>query len=102
MADLARINGANRLGESGKPIFHHHHIGVLVKNIKKSASDMTSRLGYLIESEIIEDPIQTALVQFLRQPGASTWLELVSPCGETSKLTNALKKGGGLHHLCYE
>jgi methylmalonyl-CoA/ethylmalonyl-CoA epimerase len=85
-----------------QPTFQHHHTGILVGNIEKSAAEMSSRFGYQIESEIIEDPRQTALVQFLRQPGAPSWLELISPNGEASKLTSALKKGGGLHHLCYE
>ena len=51
---------------------------------------------------IISDPVQTALVKFLRQPGAPNWIELVTPNGPQSKLTAALKKGGGQHHLCYE
>ena len=28
-------------------------------------------------------------------------IELVTPDGPNSKLANALKKGGGLNHLCY-
>jgi methylmalonyl-CoA/ethylmalonyl-CoA epimerase len=29
-------------------------------------------------------------------------VELVAPDGPESKLINALRKGGGLNHLCYE
>jgi len=82
--------------------FKLHHYGVLVKDIGAAAHDFVKRLGYVIESEVIEDPVQTARVQFLRQPGTTSWLELVTPNGPDSKLTNALKKGGGPHHICYE
>ncbi len=51
---------------------------------------------------MIEDPVQTALVQFLRLPSGANWLELVAPNGPDSKLSSALAKGEGLHHLCYE
>ena len=82
--------------------FPLHHIGFLVKDIAVSASDFISRLGYVVDSEVIEEPVQTACVQFLRLPGAANWLELVMPNGPESKLMGALQKGGGLHHLCYE
>jgi methylmalonyl-CoA/ethylmalonyl-CoA epimerase len=83
-------------------VFRHHHVGFLVKDITAAARDMSARLGYVAESGVIEDPVQTAIVQFFRQPGTHSWLELITPSGPDSKLTNALKKGGGLHHLCYE
>ena len=79
-----------------------HHIGFLVADIPAAAQDFVLRLNYVVESEVIEDPVQSARVQFLRQPGAANWLELVAPAGPQSKLAGALKKGGGLHHLCYE
>lgn len=84
------------------PALRLHHIGRLVNDLATSAQEMESRLGYILESAIIEDPAQTALVQFLRQPGACLWLELITPNGPGSKLANALRRGGGLHHLCYE
>lgn len=82
--------------------FQLHHVGFLVKEIAPAANDFVSRLGYAIESEVVEDTVQTAHVQFLRQPGATSWLELVMPNSPDSKLTAALRIGGGLHHLCYE
>ena len=78
-----------------------HHIGFLVPDIPTAAETYTRRYGYELTSDIILDPTQTAYVQFLRVPGDSVHLELVSPAGEQSKLSNALRKGGGLNHLCY-
>jgi methylmalonyl-CoA/ethylmalonyl-CoA epimerase len=82
--------------------FALHHMGYLVADIDVAAQRYVDRFGYCIESEKIEDPIQTAYVQFLRLPGQSSWLELISPNNEISKLTKALSKGGGWHHTCYE
>ena len=81
--------------------FKLHHIGYLVKDLSE-ASVFKDRLGYLVESEIIEDPAQTAYVLLMRQPGSASQIELVMPAGPKSKLSKALAKGGGLHHLCYE
>jgi methylmalonyl-CoA/ethylmalonyl-CoA epimerase len=79
-----------------------HHVGIVVADIAKASGEYTGRLGYQLRSEIIHDPVQTAYVQFLHLPGDPALLELVAPDGPASKLSNALKKGGGLNHLCYE
>ena len=79
-----------------------HHVGYLVDDIPLTARSFEVRYGYVAESPIITDPVQTAQVQFLRQPEGSNWIELISPTGNESKLSNSLRKGGGLHHLCYE
>ncbi len=79
-----------------------HHVGQLVEAIATAAAHLVGRFGFIIESPVIEDPVQTAFVQFLRQPGAPYWMELVSPNGPESKLVRGMRKGGGLHHLCYE
>jgi methylmalonyl-CoA/ethylmalonyl-CoA epimerase len=81
--------------------FNLHHIGIVVGDIANSTMEYAIRLGCQIRSPIIHDPVQTAYIQFLSQPGDSVFLELVSPDGPESKLANALSKGGGLNHLCY-
>jgi len=78
-----------------------HHVGVLVKDIAKAASFYVQCLGYEPETEVIHDPTQTAYVQFFKLPPDRVYLELVSPDGPKSKLSNALEKGGGLNHVCY-
>jgi methylmalonyl-CoA/ethylmalonyl-CoA epimerase len=89
-------------GFMSKTLFKLHHVGLLVNDIEAEAENFANRLGYRIESETIEDRTQTAFVKFLRQEGATSWLELITPNGEKSKLTSALSQGGGLHHFCYE
>lgn len=82
--------------------FRLHHIGFVVGNLVEAAQYFVQTLGYRIESDPIDDVLQTAQVQFLHQPGATAWLELVTPLGENSKLHGALQRGTTLHHLCYE
>ncbi len=78
-----------------------HHIGHAVARIEPAAETYLSRFGYIASTEIIHDPQQTALVQFLQLPGDQAYLELVAPDGPASKLANAVRRGGGLNHLCY-
>jgi methylmalonyl-CoA/ethylmalonyl-CoA epimerase len=83
-------------------VFALHHIGLLVRDIHATRDLYARTYGYQVESEVIEDPAQTALVCFLRQSGGASWLELISPNGPESKLSRALQERPGLHHLCYE
>lgn len=78
-----------------------HHVGVVTGDIVRAAADYVRRFGYEVRSPVIHDPVQTAHVQFLKLPGNSGFLELVTPDGPASKLRRALAKGGGLNHLCY-
>jgi methylmalonyl-CoA/ethylmalonyl-CoA epimerase len=78
-----------------------HHIGFLTRNLKTEADRLTV-LGYEVASDVIEDPVQTAFVQFLKQPHGNLWLELITPNGPESKLSLGLRKGGGINHVCYE
>lgn len=78
-----------------------HHIGILVKDISAAAEGYISILRYHPRTEVIRDPIQNALVQFLALAGDEVYLELIAPDGPQSHLNSALKKGGGVHHVCY-
>jgi methylmalonyl-CoA/ethylmalonyl-CoA epimerase len=83
-------------------IFRTHHIGVLVKDIASATESYVASLGYETKSDILHDPVQTAFVQFLGLPSDSACLELIAPDGPDSRLAIALKKGGGINHICYE
>jgi methylmalonyl-CoA/ethylmalonyl-CoA epimerase len=78
-----------------------HHVGHAVKEIAPAAELYVRRYGYQVVAPAIHDPAQTAHVQFLRLPGDSVFFEIVAPDGPASKLVNAVKRGGGLNHLCY-
>lgn len=78
-----------------------HHVGNAVSDLESATELYVRRFGYRMLTGAIHDAGQTALVQFLRLEGDSVYLELVAPDGSGSKLTNAVKRGGGLNHLCY-
>jgi methylmalonyl-CoA/ethylmalonyl-CoA epimerase len=78
-----------------------HHVGILIKDISGAAELYAGRYGYKVKSEVIHDPVQGAYVQFLKLPGDHVFLEFISPDGPASHLSNALNKGGGIHHVCY-
>jgi methylmalonyl-CoA/ethylmalonyl-CoA epimerase len=78
-----------------------HHIGIAVADISIATADYRRRLGCELQGELVHDPVQTALIQFLRLPGDSVLIELVAPDGPKSKLNNAVKKGGGINHVCH-
>jgi methylmalonyl-CoA/ethylmalonyl-CoA epimerase len=78
-----------------------HHIGIAVPDIAAAVEEFVGAFGYDVVTGIIHDPVQTAMAQFLKRPGESSCLELVAPDGPGSKLVGALKRGGGLNHVCY-
>jgi methylmalonyl-CoA/ethylmalonyl-CoA epimerase len=81
--------------------FALHHVGYAVKAIEPVSGDYVTRFGYAVRTPVIHDPLQAALVQFLSFPGDRVYLEFVTPDGPESRLANAVRKGGGLNHLCY-
>jgi methylmalonyl-CoA/ethylmalonyl-CoA epimerase len=80
-----------------------HHIGFVVASIQDSVQGFLNSLQAEWDGTIFHDPNQAVRVTFLhgKLPGNPV-LELVEPAGENSPVIPFLKRGGGLHHLCYE
>ena len=80
-----------------------HHIGFVVPSIAESAPQFCAGMPLTWDGRIFHDPIQTVHVTFLahRTP-EDPLIELVEPENKQSRVTGFLKRGGGLHHLCYE
>ena len=54
-------------------------------------------------ARLSHDPIQRVRVSFFSPVDTrNPVFELVEPASEASPVSNFLKKGGGLHHVCYE
>jgi methylmalonyl-CoA/ethylmalonyl-CoA epimerase len=83
------------------PGLNLHHVGYAAQNIEAIVANYVALYGYVISTPIIHDPHQTALVQFLKLPGDQSYLEFVAPDGPQSKLSSAIREGGGLNHLCF-
>ncbi len=81
-----------------------HHLGFVVSSISAAAEDFAVSISARWDGEIIFDPIQRVRVAFFYPADTrNPVFELVEPVGEGSPVSNFLKKkGGGLHHVCYE
>lgn len=80
-----------------------HHIGFVVASIQESIAGFLQSLQAEWNQIIFHDPHQVVRVTFLQSAQAgSPVVELVEPAGEKSPVISFLKRGGGLHHLCYE
>jgi len=80
-----------------------HHIGFVVASIQSSVQGFLDALQAEWDGKIFHDPNQSVRVAFLGSKHATNpVLELVEPAGNDSPVIPFLKRGGGLHHLCYE
>ena len=80
-----------------------HHVGYVVRSIKETADRIAQSVAASWDEKIIQDPLQDAKVAFLVGIAQEFPLvELVEPASAGSPVANFLKRGGGLHHLCYE
>jgi len=79
------------------------HVGIIVKDIKEGIKNHETLFGYKQLSDIIEDPIQKVRVVLMGHSDEDpVKIELISPLGEDSPVTDLLKKRQSLYHLCYE
>jgi methylmalonyl-CoA/ethylmalonyl-CoA epimerase len=77
------------------------HIGIVVKKLESYGEAYASSLGLTVDSPIYYDPIQKVRIQFWSD-GHGGRLELIEAASEDSPVKQALEKGRGLNHLCYE
>lgn len=76
-----------------------HHIGYLVKNIKKAAAQFRY-LGFEAEGECVYDPSRDIDILFMAN--GSYRIELVSPKTEKSVVAKLRKKMGNTpYHVCF-
>ena len=80
-----------------------HHLGYVVASISKVAQEFALSMGLRWDEQIIHDPLQRVRVSFFWPADSrNPVFELVEPASDTSPVTRFLRKGGGLHHVCYE
>ena len=80
-----------------------HHLGCVVPSISAVADAFAASISASWDGHIIHDPLQRVRVAFFKPFDArNPVFELVEPASDVSPVTNFLKKGGGLHHVCYE
>ncbi len=77
------------------------HVCVAVRSIDKSVSRLCQLLGFSPKTSKVTNTRQQVNVLFLQRPG-SIDIKLIEPSGEESPLWQFLKRGEGLHHLCFK
>ena len=79
---------------------HLDHIAVAVRSVEAAADRLTSLLGYERKTALVSNTRQQVNVLFLKKEG-SLDIKLIEPGGDNSPLWDFVRKGGGLHHLCF-
>ena len=77
-----------------------HHIWIVVAQISESVDEMKKSLPFeeIHPTEIIDS--QKVKVIFLKM--GEIFFELIEPIREDSPVYEFSKKGGGIHHVCFE
>ena len=76
------------------------HIAIAVRNVEAAADRLCSLLGYERRTAKVTNTRQKVNVIFLGREG-SLDLKLIEPSADDSPLCDFVRKGGGLHHLCF-
>lgn len=77
------------------------HIGIVVKSIADGIAHWQEVFGYSQYTEVIVNTRQKVKVVFLKKEN-SLPVKLLEPVGHDSSIYRFAKKGGGLHHLCFQ
>ena len=77
------------------------HIAVAVRSIEAAADRLCALLGYARTTQVVANTRQQVKVLFLGKDG-SLPIKLIEPHGDDSPLWEFVKKGGGLHHVCFQ
>jgi methylmalonyl-CoA/ethylmalonyl-CoA epimerase len=79
-----------------------HHVGIVVASIDEALSSYEKALNLRVVSGPFFDPLQVARVIFLsRGQTGETAIELIEPTSVASPVAGFVKRGGGMHHVCY-
>lgn len=84
------------------PQGNFHHVGFVVRSIEQTIQGFVRSLEAHWDGVVVPDPAQKVRVTFLQSRNAADPLfELIEPADEDSPVSAAVKKGGGIHHVCY-
>lgn len=79
-----------------------HHIGIASKDIERSIRHHQALFDLHPITEVVDDPahkVSVVLLSDSKKTGVP--IELVSPLSEESPISNLLKRGIHLYHVCY-
>lgn len=76
------------------------HIAIAVRSVDAAAARLETLLGYARKTEKVTNTRQQVTVLFLSKPGSIDF-KLIEPSSPESPLWQSLRKGEGLHHVCF-
>lgn len=77
------------------------HIAIAVRSIDSATERFGRLFGYAPRTATVTNTRQQVRVRFLSKPD-SIDLKLIEPSDEESPLWGFLKRGEGLHHVCFK
>ena len=77
-----------------------HHVGIVVPKIQDSLGEITKYIKF--ETIGLPTPVGSQKVNICFLKIGEPFLELIEPMEESSPISDFAKKGGGIHHLCFE
>ena len=77
-----------------------HHIGVVVNQIQDSVGELKNYLSF--QSISLPTPVGSQKVNVCFLKIGEPFLELIEPTSPDSPISDFARKGGGIHHLCFE
>jgi len=77
-----------------------HHVGIVVPKIHDSLGEITKYLKF--ETIGLPTSVGSQKVNICFLKIGEPFLELIEPIEESSPIAEFAKKGGGIHHLCFE
>ena len=77
------------------------HVAIAVRNLEDAAERLCGLLGYTRATSRVVNTRQDVAVMFLTRSG-SLPLKLIQPASEASPLWEFVRRGGGLHHICFK
>jgi methylmalonyl-CoA/ethylmalonyl-CoA epimerase len=77
------------------------HVCIAVRSIDEAAERFCALLGYAKKTGKVTNTRHRVNVQFLGKT-SSLDIKLIEPADSDSPLWDFVKKGGGLHHLCFK
>lgn len=79
-----------------------HHIGIASKDMEGSIRRHEVLFNLRPVTEVVDDPVHKVSVVLLSDPmRRGVPIELVSPLSEGSPVSNLLKRGIHLYHICF-
>lgn len=77
------------------------HIGIVVRSLDNAIDHWSKVFGYKQKTDIVENIRQKVWVVFMYKDN-SLPVKLISPVDNTSPIYRFARKGGGMHHLCFD